>query len=70
MGCSSCSGPSTPMADFLKSNSPQALLQAKLDVTDEEPKPGLAALAEETADLTKIQADKAPGTGLVVDVTA
>jgi hypothetical protein len=58
------------MADFLKSNSPQALLQAKLDVTDDEPKTGLAALAEETADLTKIQADKAPGTGLVVDVTA
>jgi hypothetical protein len=58
------------MAEFLSKNSPQALLEAKLDGIADPPKTGLAAIAEETIDLATVQATKAPGTGLVVDKSA
>jgi hypothetical protein len=58
------------MAEYLKNNSPQALLQAKLDGTDDAPKTGLEAIADEAIDPTSLKAAKAPGTGLVVDKTA
>ena len=69
--CCSSAAATSPMAEFLKSQSPQELWKASLRPEDPlkpkspfEPKPLLEA------GVTPAQAAKAPGTGLRVDITA
>jgi hypothetical protein len=65
MSCSSCSSAS-PAAQFLKSHAPQeASLQHK-----DPPKPDDPSKIDLSNAPQAIQAAKAPGTGLVLDVSA
>lgn len=70
---SSCScGPSTPLAEFLNSTSPQALLAAKLKPKDPLDPKNLLTPPDQSdpSKASHTPALKAPGTGLRVDITA
>lgn len=72
MSCCSCSSTS-PLTQFLKNTSPQALEQAALKPKDPlDPKQLLAALDPNSSANTTDSAvgPKAPGTGLLVDKSA
>jgi len=69
--CCSGAAASSPMAEYLKSQTPQELWKARLEPPDPlkpidpfDPKT-LASASEQP-----LQAAKAPGTGLVLDTTA
>jgi len=71
MSCSSC-GSSSPLAQLLKSTSPQALAQAEIKPKNPfDPKDLLAAQNPlDPASASAASAAKAAGTGLAVDITA
>lgn len=69
MCCSSTAGKS-PMAEFLKSQSPQELWKAALKPKDPLKPDDPAKPDNASGDTQPPPAAKAPGTGLVLDVTA
>jgi hypothetical protein len=71
MCCSSAA--SSPMAEYLKSQTPQELWKASIEPPDPlKPKSPFdsQALLDPSADTQPLQAAKAPGTGLLLDTTA
>jgi hypothetical protein len=68
--CCSSTAAKSPIAEFLKSQSPQELWKASLKPKDPL-RPDDPAKQDNAAGGTQpLQAAKAPGTGLVLDVTA
>ena len=70
--CCSSAAAKSPMAEFLKSQSPQELWKAGLNLKRQDPfkpaDPGKAANPFDPA--SALKATTAPGTGLVLDTTA
>jgi hypothetical protein len=64
--CSSSAASKSPMAEFLKSQTPEELWKASLKPKDPLKQDDPTKIAPSQT----IQAVKAPGTGLVVDVSA
>ena len=71
--CCSSAAANSPIAQYLKSQTPQELWKASLQPQDPlKPKDPFdpKALFDTAADSNSIQAAKAPGTGLLIDTTA
>lgn len=68
-GCSGA-GAKSPMAEFIKSQSPQEQWKASLKPDDPLKPKDPAKLTDDPSDSPAVQAAKAPGTGLLVDRSA
>jgi hypothetical protein len=74
MSCSSC-GSQSPLAQFLKSQSPQELMKAKIDPQDAlrrrylDPAQDLFATSDQSTPEKSPLAGKADGTGIRLDIT-
>ena len=69
--CCSSTAAHSPMAEYLKSHSPQELWKAALKPADPLKREDPAQILLDSADGAKpLQAAKTPGTGLLIDTTA
>ena len=69
--CCSSAGAKSPMAEYLKSQSPQELWKASIKPENPlKPADPAAALIDPAAGTTPVRGAKAPGTGLLIDTTA
>jgi hypothetical protein len=71
--CCSTTAASSPMAEYLKSQTPQELWKARLEPPDPlKPKGPFDSktLLDPSAGASPLQAAKAPGTGVLLDTTA
>ena len=68
--CCSSTAAKSPMAEFLKSQTPQELWKASLKPKDPLKPDDPAKPGDTTANASPIQAATAPGIGVTLDVTA
>ena len=69
--CCSSAGAKSPMAEYLKSQSPQELWKASIKPENPlKPKDPATALIDPADGNTPVQGAKTPGTGLLIDTTA